>query len=125
MQYINDLEPKMNLVETEFYNAYHAWTQKILDKKELKPQAGIGRYRADFLYDNRYVIEIDGKSFHEGEDNRRKDYERERYLLQKGYKVIRFTGGEVMRNAYQCITQMMEVIYSLANMRDDAVSKAG
>jgi very-short-patch-repair endonuclease len=116
----------MNLVETEFFNTYHAWTSKISDAANLlTPQAVIGKYRADFLYNNRYVIEIDGKCFHEGQLQMQKDYERERYLLSNGYKVIRFTGAEVRKNARQCITQMMEVIYSLANVKEDYLAKNG
>lgn len=113
-------ELEMNLPETEFYNAYHAWTGKIDGAKDLlKPQAVIGKYRADFLYKDKYVIEIDGKLFHEGE-HRQKDYERERYLIQRGYKIIRFTATEVLRYGRHCITEMMEIVYSQANIRDDA-----
>lgn len=114
-----ELNPEMNLPETEFYNAYHDWIAKIDgDGGLLKPQVSIGPYRADFIYKDRYVIEIDGQAYHEGEQ-RQRDYERERYLMQHGYKVIRFTATEVLRRARHCITAMMEIVYSQANMWDD------
>lgn len=110
----------MNLPETEFYNAYHDWIANIDGAKELlKPQVKIGPYRADFVYKDKYVIEVDGLKYHEG-DYRQKDYERQRYLMQHGYKVIRFTATEVLRKANHCITQMMEIVYSQANMWDDS-----
>jgi very-short-patch-repair endonuclease len=112
-------ELEMNLPETEFYNAYHEWTAKIPGAKNLLvPQVQIGKYRVDFLYKDKYVIEVDRQAFHEGEQ-RQKDYERERWLMRQGYKVVRFTASEVIRQGRHCITELMEIVYSKANMFDD------
>ena len=114
-----DFDTNLNLPETEFLNAYYDWTKKIDGAKELlKPQYHIGKYIADFLYKGKYVIEIDGQQYHEGEQ-RQNDYIRERYLMQQGYKIIRFTATEVLQKGRHCITELMEVVYSKANVFDD------
>lgn len=114
-----DFDTSLNLPETEFLNAYYEWTSMIDDAKNmLKPQCHIGKYIVDFLYKDKYVIEIDGKQYHEG-DQRQNDYIRERYLIQLGYKVIRFTATEVLLKGRNCITELMEIVYSKSNVLDD------
>lgn len=114
-----DFETELNLPETEFLNAYNEWTERIDEsRKLLRPQVEIGKYIVDFLYKGKYVIEIDGQAYHEGEQ-RQRDYIRERYLVKEGYKVIRFTATEVLKQSRQCITEMMEIVYSHANVWND------
>ena len=65
-------------------------------------QANIGKYRVDFLCSmvgtkQEYIIECDGHDFHEKTKEQVKyDKQRERYLVSKGYKVLRFSGSEII-----------------------------
>lgn len=72
------------------------------------------RYRVDFLIKNkRVVIELDGRGTHLTEDQRENDAKRQRYLERSGYRVIRFTGKEIVRNVDQCVDEVLDFLGSL------------
>ena len=115
-----DLSLNVNAIELRFMETYLDWCKKDPDAKEkLIPQVEIGPYRVDFLYNGRYVIEIDGREHHTSHNDREYDYDRERYLQQQGYRIIRFTAKEVADYPRECITQMMEIVYSPANVWEE------
>lgn len=70
-------------------------------------QVAIGRYRVDFaIWDATLsfnhtpprvmIIECDGHDFHEKtKEQARRDKQRDRFLVSKGHKVLRFTGSEI------------------------------
>ena len=67
-----------------------------------KRQQKIGNYRVDFLCyfmhgKQKYIIECDGHDFHEKTKEQAKyDKQRERYFVSQGYKVLRFSGSEII-----------------------------
>jgi very-short-patch-repair endonuclease len=76
--------------------------EKVDYISEIKPQEQIGPYRVDFLLIPKHgkkagiVIECDGEAFHNSEAAKMSDRERDEYLKEHGYKVMRFTGSEIM-----------------------------
>lgn len=77
----------------------------------IKPQYKIGNYRADFLiYQNGLlehpsapvIVELDGHDFHD-KDKHQRAYEkaRDRFLVRRGFKVLHFTGSEVVEDPYK------------------------
>ena len=63
---------------------------------KFRRQKVIGRYIADFAANEpRIVVEIDG-STHDADSLH--DAERTRYLNARGYHVVRFANGDVMKN---------------------------
>jgi very-short-patch-repair endonuclease len=107
-------------IELLFYEAYLDWARKDPEVKDkMRYQVNIGPYIADFLYLDRYVIEVDGHDYHSSKEQMQHDYSRDRYMKKKGYEVMRFTGTEVYREANNCVTQMMEVVYSPRNVWRD------
>lgn len=77
----------------------------------IKPQYKIGNYRADFLiYQNGLsehpaapvIVELDGHDFHD-KDKHQRAYEksRDRFLVRRGFKVLHFTGSEVVADPYK------------------------
>ena len=68
----------------------------------FKSQKQIGPYRVDFLCSmvgtkQKYIIECDGHDFHEKTKEQAKyDKQRERYFVSNGYKVLRFSGSEII-----------------------------
>lgn len=107
-----EIQQEWSEIELLFYEAYLDWARKDPEVKEkMKFQVRVGPYRVDFLYINEFVIELDGHDFHSGKEQRDRDYERERYLQNAGYEVIRFTGTQVMRNPRNCISDMMGIAY--------------
>ena len=102
---------KMNEIEKRFFDAYLKY-EEIEENDEtciLKPHVQIGIYEVDFVFDRDFVIEVDGHEFHKTKEQRFSDYNRERYLMKNGYKVIRFMGTEVFIDAEKCIADMLEI----------------
>jgi len=86
--------------------------------RQLKQLKGVKVYRqrpmlnyiVDFeLRSAKLVIEIDGDSHYLEEASRAKDAQRDAALAQYGYKVVRFTNEQVMKEA----EQVCEVIHRL------------
>lgn len=96
----------MNEIETLFYNEICNYVSK--EDYEIQPIIGI--YKPDFLLYKHYIIEIDGHEYHKTKEQREKDYKRERYLLKKGYLVIRFMATEVYLNANKCFLEVVDEI---------------
>src|SRR3990172_12711660 len=70
--------------------------RKKLDGIIIRRQHGIGPYVVDFYHAlSRTVIEIDG-SVHDDEEVLEADRWREGYLLERGYKIMRFKNYEVI-----------------------------
>ncbi|MCD6069116.1 MAG: type restriction enzyme [Bacteroidetes bacterium] len=72
--------------------------RKLLNLK-IRRQHPIGPFFADFYcHELLLVIEIDG-SIHESEEIKKRDKRREQYLLQEGFRVLRFTNEDVLFNS--------------------------
>lgn len=85
------------------------------------PQYKVGKFRVDFAvgylaaerpYPNhpfeqpgcvRFAVECDGHAFHEKtKEQAAKDKARDRFLTANGWRVMRFTGSEIYRDAAAC-----------------------
>lgn len=101
-------------IESNFYDAMQGYCYG----GELEPQIEINanghRYRADFaIPSKKIVIELDGHEYHKSKEQRTNDARRERDLQTAGWKVIRFTGTEVHRDAYKCAEDACHFIRSV------------
>lgn len=89
----------------------------------LAAQRHIGNYRVDFLagwnplYERKpIVVECDGHNFHERtKEQAARDRARDRELQSSGYKVFRFTGAEIHKDAFVCATEVLEELLKLAH----------
>ena len=69
------------------------------------------RYRTDFaLIDDKIAIELDGHEFHSSREQRTHDAQRDRALQLAGWKIIRFTGSEIHKDADACINELIKLI---------------
>ena len=69
---------------------------KQMEGLKFRRQQPIDNYIVDFVcFENRLIIEVDGGQ-HAAESN--KDRERDFYLQQFGFKVLRFWNNEVLQN---------------------------
>lgn len=63
-------------------------------------QYTIGKYRADFAFiDTHLIVECDGKEYHSTPEQIEYDQNRQAYLEQQGWKVIRFSGSDIYQFA--------------------------
>jgi very-short-patch-repair endonuclease len=64
----------------------------------FRRQTPIGSYIADFVaHSSKLVVEVDGES-HDFEDRIRGDERRDAWFESRGYRVLRFTNDDVLKN---------------------------
>lgn len=89
-------------------------------------QEQIAGYRVDFLLTctkdgeefAKIVVECDGHEFHDKtKEQAARDKARDRALTAAGCRVLRFTGSEIYRGAYQCVCEVVRTIVNLAPKR--------
>jgi very-short-patch-repair endonuclease len=70
-----------------------------------------GKYRLDFaLPDKKIGIELDGYTYHSSKEAFTKDRERQRELEVAGWRIIRFSGAEVINDVAKCVRQTAELV---------------
>ncbi|MBH5399291.1 endonuclease domain-containing protein [Bradyrhizobium sp. CNPSo 4010] len=78
-----------------------------MDGSHFRRQAPIGPYVVDFFCPaKRLIIELDG-GHHNDDDTAKRDLERQRWLENEGYRVIRFWNSELAAD----LTAVLERIY--------------
>jgi very-short-patch-repair endonuclease len=80
----------------------------------FRRQATIGPYFADFAcHTRRLVIELDGGQHNLGEQAKR-DVERDAYLRENGYRVLRFWNNDVLSNTQGVLEVIAEALAHVA-----------
>ena len=76
----------------------------------------IDRFFLDFAIPNKKIaIECDGKKFHNNFDKERstektnKDYARNTYLQIRGWRIVRFTGSQIVKNPIECVRTILKI----------------
>ena len=87
---------------------------------KIQTQTKIGRYFADVAiavgdgHEVDIVVECDGHDFHERtKEQARHDRQRDRWMQASGYKVFRFTGSEIFKDATACAIEIMDEVERL------------
>jgi very-short-patch-repair endonuclease len=76
----------------------------------VRKQAPIGPYIADFaIHEKMIVIEVDGEH-HFLPEQAQKDFKRDKWFAGQGYKVIRFTTGDLADSFDGCIEEILREI---------------
>jgi Uncharacterized protein conserved in bacteria len=81
----------------------------------ITPQFKIDKYRVDFLItyneDKKIIVECDSQQFHDRtEKERRKEKERDRYLIKNGYKTFHFTGSEITQKPFETAAEIVSYL---------------
>jgi len=83
-----------------------------LDAFKFRRQQRLGIYFGDFVCQSaRLVIELDGVTY-EGAKAQAKDERRTAFLEHEGYRVVRFTNAEVMKNLDGVVAAIRSVLAS-------------
>lgn len=61
------------------------------------------------------AIEIDGYAWHSSRKQRQHDSKRDRILTSLGWRVLRFTASEVLRNADRCAKEALFILKKCTN----------
>lgn len=93
-------------VAMELASYWRSWNS---DADMLWAQVPEGPYRIDFANrQSKLAIELDGFTYHASREQFGKDRERERYLIEKGWKVIRFHGDEIRNDVKKVVVQIKQ-----------------
>ena len=77
---------------------------------KFRRQAPIGSFIVDFIsYDARIVIELDGGQ-HATSPQYQRDVERDRWLEEQGFLVLRFWNSDVLLNMDGVLSRLLDVI---------------
>ena len=96
---------KQNILGPKAFDGVHAY---------LQPQ--VGSYRVDFAVidtesNTRIVIECDGHEFHERtKEQATRDKKRDRDLQLLEFRVLRFTGSEIWKDAEKCAGEVFDAL---------------
>jgi very-short-patch-repair endonuclease len=86
---------------------WRALKELPVDGTHFRRQAPIGPYIVDFFCPAKHlIIELDG-GHHNDDETARRDRERQLWLEQEGYRVVRFWNSEITGN----LTAVLERIY--------------
>jgi very-short-patch-repair endonuclease len=86
------LRHQMTDAETRLWAALRAHR---LEGLSFRRQTPIGRFIVEFVCHDRWlIVEIDGGQHADS----KKDLERDRWLVSKGYRVLRFWNSDVLKN---------------------------
>jgi very-short-patch-repair endonuclease len=81
-----------------------------LNGHKFKRQVPIAPYTVDFLCSSsRLVVELDGRP-HEDPLQQAKDQQRDRFLEQQGFQVLRFSNDEFLGNPQLVMEKVLQVI---------------
>src|SRR3984957_9276710 len=81
-------EQRANAVQAEAI-IWRAVRDRRCDSAKFRRQVALGNFIVDFVcFDRRLVVEVDGPT-HEGAEQQAKDSERDAWLLEQGFRVLR------------------------------------
>lgn len=99
----------------------HKGNNRVGSGISVQPQVKCGKYTVDFLITQEgigpeshlspIVVELDGHQFHD-KDKRQRSYEKERdrFLVRAGYRVLHFTGSDVVGNPFKVAHEALQMI---------------
>lgn len=108
-------------IEDLFYIALNLQCAAQFSEIQIAPQAKIGSFRVDFVVSlgapsasassSPVVVELDGHDFHDKNKHQR-SYEkaRDRFLVKRGYKVLHFTGSDVVSDPLKVAHEVLDVL---------------
>jgi len=83
---------------------------KQMEGVKFRRQQPIGSYIVDFVsLERKLIIEIDGGQ-HNERKVREKDQEREKWLKEKGYQILRFWNNDVLTNIEGVLERIKETL---------------
>ncbi|WP_406078694.1 DUF559 domain-containing protein [[Kitasatospora] papulosa] len=103
-------------IEEAFWQAYHEVNPQELHGLKSQHSVFGGRYRLDFALPERQIgIELDGYAWHSSPDAFTRDRARQRELELAGWRIIRFSGSEITKDAAKCVRQAAELAASITS----------
>ena len=91
----------------------------------FRRQTPMGNYIADFVaHSSKLIVELDGES-HDFEERIRHDERRDQWFASRGYRVLRFTNDDVMKNLEGVVLTIAEAAEQAAPLSLTLPRKGG
>ena len=98
-------EQRVNAVQAEAI-IWRAVRDRRCDGAKFRRQVALGNFIVDFVcFDRRLVVEVDGPT-HEGAEQQAKDRERDAWLLEQGFRVLRLPNELVIASTELAVTRI-------------------
>ncbi|NYE07311.1 very-short-patch-repair endonuclease [Bacillus niacini] len=110
------LFPKAEPIYNERFKCESPIERQLYDALEnrgyaVTSQVPCGKYRIDLaLIGPRIAIECDGKAYHSSPKAKARDRRKDKCLTENGWKVLRFTGRQIMRDMGNVLQRIEEVM---------------
>ncbi|MFF5537802.1 DUF559 domain-containing protein [Streptomyces cinerochromogenes] len=93
-------------IEQAFWGAYVQQMPRELNGLRAQHPVFGGRYRIDFALPKQKIgIELDGYAWHSSPEAFTRDRARQRELELDGWRIVRFSGSEIIKDADDCVRQ--------------------
>lgn len=96
-------------IEETMLGAILGWIDHSDAAATVSTQIEVGPYRVDILIEadgRKLVVECDGSAFHSSAEAVARDKRRDRFLVNSGFAVMRFTGREINRDPRGCAAEV-------------------
>ena len=91
----------------------------------FRRQTPMGHYIADFVaHSCKLIVDLDGES-HDFEERARYDERRDQWFASRGYRVVRFTNDDVMKNLEGVVLSILEAAEQVAPLSLTLPRKGG
>ena len=114
---LRDEMQEESLCESPVELAFLGSIRKRSDLRQFKPNVTVmgGKYRIDFADADRKIgVEIDGHAYHSDKETFAKDRVRQRELEMDGWRIVRYSGQEVHRDADACVGDFVNWLAAVA-----------
>lgn len=91
---------------------FKATSDIVLKNKniEVRSQVHILDYRVDFLLNDKLIIEVDGRSYHDNEYSFEYDKYRDQSLMAYGYKVVRLPAVQIYKECRDATEKIFQIL---------------
>lgn len=80
---------------------------RLYPEREYK----IDKLSVDFCFPKtKLVIEVDGKDYHSSWEQKENDEKRDKFLMKRGYMVLRFPGRQIYRDPKSCVARIAKFL---------------
>ena len=106
------LRKRMTDAERKLWKALRG---KRLEGLKFRRQEPIGPFIVDFVcFERKLIVEADGSQHYEGEQ-KQKDIERDHWLREQGFEILRFSNSDILTNTDGVILRIFERASSIVH----------
>ncbi len=83
------------------------------NENSLRLQVVVSPYRADFMVNDRLIVEVDGETYHSAPEQMERDTKRDEFLISRGYTVLRIPAKIVFRQPTEAVRRVRDALAAI------------